>query len=188
MVQSNFVVFVLIVRVAAVIHGCGSGSVTCCNGLQLLEQPATEQLNARRGAEFALVVAEHRIAQLDQAFWQGARLTAPVGQVVDTRVLSGRPDKWDGSEKALAKMELRDEGLRREPSTSSCRTDVTSAEISTDVLSNDSMAPRKQSRSVQLYFVLDHVVCWQSFGSDQQCSAWLGHGGVADALSSVFPE
>ena len=35
--------------------------------LQLLEQAATEQLNARRNAEHALVEAQTRIAQLDQA-------------------------------------------------------------------------------------------------------------------------
>ena len=33
-------------------------------------------------------------------------------------------------------------------------TDITGAEISTDALSNESMTPRKQSKSVQLYFVL----------------------------------
>ena len=37
-------------------------------------------------------------------------------------------------------------------------------------------------------FRLDHVVHWQSPGTHRQCSAWLGHGGVADALSSVFSE
>ena len=35
--------------------------------LQLLEQAATEQLNARRNAEHALVEAQTRITQLDQA-------------------------------------------------------------------------------------------------------------------------
>ena len=65
--------------------------------LQLLEQAATEQLNARRGAEHVLVEAQNRIAQLDQALQHGGRLGATTGQVVDTRVL-GRPDKWDGSE------------------------------------------------------------------------------------------
>ena len=61
--------------------------------------------------------------------------------------------------------------------------DITSAEISADVLSNESTTPRKQSRSVKLYFVFDHVVHYQSLGSHRQCSAWL-----ADALSSVFPK
>ena len=65
--------------------------------LQLSEQEATEQLHARRGAEHALVEAQNRIAQLDQALQHGGRLGATTGQVVDTRVL-GRPDKWDGSE------------------------------------------------------------------------------------------
>ena len=33
-----------------------------------------------------------------------------------------------------------------------------------------------------------HVLHWQSLGSHRHCSAWLEHGGVVDALSSVFPE
>ena len=66
--------------------------------LQVLEQAATQQLNARRGAERSLVEAQTRITQLDQALQQGGRPGTAAGQVVDTRVL-GRPDKWDGSEK-----------------------------------------------------------------------------------------
>ena len=115
---SSSLVLLLIVCVAAEIHGCGSTSGSVLQRLQLMAQAATEQLNARRSAEHALVEAENRIAHLDQALQQGARPATSIGQVVDTRVL-GRPDKWDGSE---------------------------------------------------------------------QCSAWLAHGGVADALSSVFPE
>ena len=49
--------------------------------LQLLEQAATEQLNARRGAEHALVEAQTRSTQLDQALQQGGRHAQ-------------RPDKW----------------------------------------------------------------------------------------------
>ena len=64
--------------------------------LEVLEQAAMEQLNARQGAERALVEAQTRIAQLDQALQQGGRPGTAAGQVVDTRVL-GRPDKWDGS-------------------------------------------------------------------------------------------
>ena len=67
--------------------------------LEVLEQAATEQLNACRGAERALVEAQTRITQLDQALQQGGRLGTAAGQVVDTGVL-GRPDKLDGSEKA----------------------------------------------------------------------------------------
>ena len=39
--------------------------------LHVLEQAATEQLNARRGAERALVEAQTRIKQLDPALQQG---------------------------------------------------------------------------------------------------------------------
>ena len=65
--------------------------------LQLLEQAATEQLDARRHAEHALVGAQTRIAQLNQGLQQRARPTVSVDQVLDTRAL-GRPDKWDGGE------------------------------------------------------------------------------------------
>ena len=67
--------------------------------LQVLEQEATEQLNAHRGAERVLVEAQNRIAQLGQALQQGGCPGTAAGQVVDTLVL-GRLDKWDGSEKA----------------------------------------------------------------------------------------
>ena len=82
---------------------------------------------------------------------QGARLTGSVGQVVDTRVLA-RPDKLDGSEKAWPNwsfVKARVGGIYQQ-----LPEDMTSAEISTDVLSNESMTPRKQSRGVQLYVVL----------------------------------
>ena len=71
----------------------------CSKDCTFLEQAASEQLNARRGADRALVEAQNRVAQLDQALQQGERSGTAAGQVVDTRVL-GRLDKWDGSEKA----------------------------------------------------------------------------------------
>ena len=68
--------------------------------LQLLEQAATEQLNGRGEApRTTLVEAQNRIALLHRALQHGGRPATSTGQVVDTRVL-GRPDKWDGSEKA----------------------------------------------------------------------------------------
>ena len=66
--------------------------------LQLLEQARSEQLNARRSAAHAVVEAQNRTPQLDQALQQGARPAVSVGQVVDARVLA-RPDKWDGRER-----------------------------------------------------------------------------------------
>ena len=66
--------------------------------------------------------------------------------------------------------------------------DMTSAEISTDELSNKSMTPRKQSRSVQLYFLLITLRIRRALDRGRQCSAWLGHGGVADVLSSAFTD
>ena len=94
--------FLLIGCGAGEIHGCGSSSAGTPK-LATLEQAATEQLNARRGAEHALVEAQSRIAQLDQALQQGARPSTAVGQVLGTRVL-GR--------EGVAKLELRDDRLR----------------------------------------------------------------------------
>ena len=37
-------------------------------------------------------------------------------------------------------------------------TDMTNAESSTDALSSEEMRGQRKARSVQLYFVLDHVV------------------------------
>ena len=120
--------------------------------LQLLEQAATEQLNARRNAKHALVEAQTRITQLDQALQQGGRPDTAAGQVVDTRVL-GRPDKWDGSEKAWPNwsfvIKAHAGAIDQELST-----DMTNSESSTVVLSNEAMTGRRKARSVQLYSVL----------------------------------
>ena len=89
----------VILRVATVgIHGCRASieSVPTTAGLGTRSDGTA---NALRGAECALVEAQTRITQLDQALQQGGRPGAAAGQVVDTRVL-GRPGKWDGSEKA----------------------------------------------------------------------------------------
>ena len=108
--------------------------------LQLLEQAATEQRNARRGAEHALVEARNRIAQLDLALQQGGRPTTSA-------------DKWDGSEKAWPKwsfvMKAHAGAIDQELST-----DMANAGSSTDVLSHEPMAGQRKARSVQLYFVL----------------------------------
>ena len=98
-----------------------------------------KQLNARRGAEHALVEAQNKIAQMDQALQQGERPMVSVGQLVDTRVGRQEESVMKASAGAI------DQQLS---------TDMTSAEISTDVTSNESMTCRKQSKSVQWYFVL----------------------------------
>ena len=72
---------------------------SCSNACNSSSRQQRNSLNARRNAEHALVEPQTKITQLDQALQQGGRLGAAVGQVVDTRVL-GRPDKWDGGEKA----------------------------------------------------------------------------------------
>ena len=48
--------------------------------LQLLEQAATEQLNARRNAEHALVETQTMIVQLDPALQQSGRPGPAAGQ------------------------------------------------------------------------------------------------------------
>ena len=123
----------------------------CSNACQLLEHASTEQLNARRNAEHALVEAQTSITQLDQALQQGGRPGTAAGQEVDARVL-GMPDKWDGREKAWPNwsfvMKSHAGAIDQELST-----DMTNAESNTDVLSNEAMKQRK-AWSVQLYFVL----------------------------------
>ena len=120
--------------------------------MQLFEQAATEQLNAHRNAEHALVEAQNRIAQLDQALQQGGRPGTARGQGVVTRVL-GRPDKWDGGEKTWPNwsfvMKAHAGAIDQELST-----DLTNAESRTDVLSNEAMTGQRKARSVPLYFVL----------------------------------
>ena len=127
---------------------CGIKHHQVLQRLQLLEQAATEQLNARRGTEHSLFEAQNRIAQLDQALQQGGRLATSAGQVVDTRVL-GRPDEWDGSEKAWPDwsfvMKAYAGAIDQELSTV-----MNGAEISTDALSSERMTPPVKSRSVQL--------------------------------------
>ena len=146
--------------------------------LQLLEQAATEQLNARRGAEHALVEAQNRIAQLDHALQQGGRPATSAGQVVDSRVL-GRPDRWDGSEKAWPNwslvMKAYAGAIDQELST-----DMTGAEIGTDVLSNESMTPPKKSRNVQVYFVLITLCIGRALDliALRMAGAWR-HGGCS---------
>ena len=93
--------------------------------LQVLEQAATEQPNARRGAERALVEAQTRITKLDRALQQGGRPGTAAGQVVDTRVL-GRPGAIDQALSA----------------------DMTTAECSTDAVSNHAMTGEKKGKGV----------------------------------------
>ena len=119
--------------------------------LQVLEQPATEQLNARRGAERALVEAQTSLTQLDQALQQGGRPGTAAGQV-DTRVL-GRPAKWDGSEKAWPNWSFVMKAYAGAID-QALSADMTTAECSTDAMSNDTMTGERKARSVQLYFVL----------------------------------
>ena len=155
--------------------------------LQVLEQPATEQLNARRGAERAMVEAQTRITQLDQALQQGGRPGTAAGQVVDTRVL-GRPDKWDGSEMAR-------------PNWSFVMKAYAGAIGQAFVGRHDDCGMRygwyeqryddgreKKGKECGVVFRLDHVARGKSSGSQCRCTTRLGHGGVANALSSLLSE
>ena len=161
MVAESSFPFVLIVCVAAVILGCGSSSESA---------PTLATFGA--GSDGTAECAERQ----QSTRWSKLRTglhswTMWSSKAQDLRcrsvrwwilVFSPKPDKWDGQREGVAKLELRDENLRGSHRTSSCQEDMTSAESSTDVLSNESMTRRKQSRSVQLYFCPDHVVHWQS--------------------------
>ena len=120
--------------------------------LQVLEQAATEQLNARPNAERWLVEVQTRITQLVQALQQGGRPGEAAGQVVDTRVL-GRPGKWDGSEKAWSNWSFEMKACAGAID-QALSVDMTTAECSKDAVSTDMMTGEKNARSVQLYFVL----------------------------------
>ena len=116
--------------------------------LQQLEQTATEQVVARRQADQALAEAQGRIAQLTQTVQQGGRATG----VVDTRVL-GKPDNWDGIEKALPKWSFVAKAYAGDID-QKLADDMTIAELSTTSLDNEVVTPEAQARSVQLYFIL----------------------------------
>ena len=64
--------------------------------------------------------------------------------------------------------------------------DMTTAECSTDGMSNDTMTGEKKGKECALVFRLGHVVHRKSTGSHCKCPTRLGHGGVANALSSVL--
>ena len=63
--------------------------------------------------------------------------------------------------------------------------DTTTAECSTDALSNDTMTGEKKGKEC-VVFRLDHVVPGKSSGSHCKCTTRLGHGGEANAHSSVL--
>ena len=145
--------------------------------LQHLEQAATEQGVARRQAEQARAEAQGRIAQLTQTVQQGARATG----VVDPRVL-GKPDKWDGSEKAWPNWSFVAQAFAGAIG-QKLADDMTRAELSTTSLDNDVMTPEAQARSVQLYFVL--ITLCTGRASDRIDNAQ--HGGGMEARRLLFP-
>ena len=147
--------------------------------LQVLEQAATEQLNARRGAERALVEAQTKTTQLDRV----DDLVQQLDKVVGTRVF-GRLDKWDGSEKAWPNWSFVMKELAWEPSIKLLSADMTTAECSTDAMSNDTMTGEKKARSVQLYYIvvmlctgraLDRIVNETCCDDGRSVSVSFGH-------------
>ena len=141
--------------------------------LQVLEQTATEPLNGRRDAERALVEAQTRITQLDQA-GGGYSCTREAGQVGRQR---------DG----MAQLEFRDESLHKSHRSGfvgghdDCGTQYGCYEQRCD-------DGREKGKECAVVFRLDHVVHWKSSGSLCKCTTRLGHGGVATSLSGVFSE
>ena len=156
-----------------ILHGCRTS-------LRVLEQAATEQLNARRGAERALVEAKNRIALLDQALQQGGRPRTAAGQWW-ILVQLGRPDKWDGSEMAWPNwsfvMEAYAGAIDQDLSA-----DMTTAECSTDAVSNNAMTGERKARSVQLCFVL--IMLCTGRALDRIANA--PHGWCMEALRLLF--
>ena len=64
--------------------------------LQLLEQAAAEQLDARRNSEHAFVETLNRIARLDQALQKGGRLGTVIGHVFSGGRTSGTEERKHG--------------------------------------------------------------------------------------------
>ena len=74
--------------------------------------------------------------------------------------------------------------IDQEPST-----DMTGAEISRDALEQPKQdASQEVQESAFVLRVLFMLCTVRALGRIANGSAWLGHGGVADALGSVFPE
>ena len=147
--------------------------------LKLIEQAATEQLNARRHAEHALVEARTKITQLDQALHSKVDDVAHQSDKWWILVFLGRPDKWDGGEKAMAQSELRVEGSRGSHNGhDECRKQYGRSEQRDD---------RKSEESQECAIILhpDHAMHWKSSGSHRKCAARLEHGGVVSSLSGV---
>ena len=65
-------------------------------------------------------------------------------------------------------------------------TDMTNVKSSTDALGNEAMTRQRKARSVAVVLRPDHVVHGKSSGSHRQCTARLGHGGVATSLDAYF--
>ena len=63
---------------------------------------------------------------------------------------------------------------------------MTTAECSTDAVSNDTTTGEKKGKECTVVFRLDHVAHGKSSGSQCKCTTRLGHGGVADALSNLL--
>ena len=86
--------------------------------------------------------------------------------MIDTRVL-GRPDKWDGSEKASPNWSF---VTKAYAGAIDQQDDMSQAEISMMVLDEDSMSPEAQAKSVQLYFIL--IVRWTALALRHMAGAW----------------
>ena len=106
--------------------------------------------------------------QLDQALQQGGPGTA-AGQVVETRVF-GRPDTWDGGEKAWPH-----------------RVFVMTA-YTTNAAEQRCNDRSEEGQECAVVLHLDHAVHGKICGSHRKCVTRLGHGGVATYVSCVFSE
>ena len=119
--------------------------------LQILEQAATEQWNARRNAEHALVEAQTKIAQVDQALQHGRTWHSNYTWWI--LVFSGGQTNGTEERETWTKWSFV-MGVYARAIDQELSTDMTNVEVSTDVLSNEAMTGQSKAKSVQVYFVL----------------------------------
>ena len=143
--------FLLFVSLAAVIHRCGSGSASA---------PMLATFGA--GSDGTAECPERRRARVGRSLEQDctAGPSAParhktygVGRPGGGYSLSGETRQVGRQREGVDKLELRDEGLRGSIG-QQLTEDMTSTEISTDALSNESVTLRKDSSSMQLRCIL----------------------------------
>ena len=139
-----------------------------------------EQLSARLNAEHALVEAQTRIAQLEQALQQGGR-SGTAGQMVDARVL-GRPDMgW--RRESTPQLELRD-GSSRGSHRSGAVNGQDECRMQYGCAEQRSYDRSEEGQEYAVVLRPDHAMHGKGSGSHRKCTARVGHGGAATSYKS----